>query len=203
MGQRDPRIDAYIAKSAEFARPILSHLGELVHAACPECEETLKWSAPSFTYRGRILCGMAAFKRHAAFGLWQGAKVVGRDGVSRDGAMGQFGRLTRLDDLPGKRELTGYLRQAMRLIEEGGARRPLAKDPMPRPPAAAPDDLLVALARDARARAASEAFPPSARREYVEWITGAKREETRIKRLQQAVEWMAEGKRRNWKYENC
>lgn len=119
MGQRDPRIDAYIAKSAEFARPILSHLRELVHAACPECEETLKWSAPSFAYRGRILCGMAAFKRHAAFGLWQGAKVVGREGVSR-GAMGQFGRLARLDDLPGKRELTGYLR---RETDRGGRRQ--------------------------------------------------------------------------------
>ncbi|MFC5577899.1 YdeI family protein [Lysobacter niabensis] len=201
MGQRDPRIDAYIAGSADFARPILTHLRELVHAACPDCEEALKWSAPSFTYRARILCSMAAFKKHAAFGLWQGAMVMGSLGRKPDTAMGQFGRLTGVADLPGKRELTGYIRQAMKLIEEGVKRAP-AKGGKPRPPEA-PADLMAALGKNPAARAAFDAFPPSAKREYVEWITEARREETRAKRLVQAVEWMSEGKRRNWKYENC
>ena len=202
MGQRDARIDAYIAKSADFARPILTHLRELVHAACPECEETLKWSAPSFTYRGKILCGMAAFKQHAAFGLWQGAMIVGSDGRRLDDAMGQFGRITRIADLPGKRELAGYIKQAMKLIEEG-AKRPVAKKAAPKPPVEAPEDLLAALRTNAKARATYEGFPPSCKREYVEWITEAKRAETRAKRVAQTVEWLAEGKRRNWKYEAC
>lgn len=202
MGQRDPRVDAYIARSAEFARPILNHLREVVHAACPECKETLKWSAPSFTYRGKILCGMAAFKQHATFGLWQGAMVLEADGKKLDDAMGQFGRLTRVADLPGKRELTAYLRQAMRLIEEG-VKRPSSKDNKPRPPAEMPDDLGVALKKNAKARATFDAFPSSCKREYIEWITEAKREETRSRRLAQTIEWLAEGKRRNWKYENC
>ncbi|GAB3356067.1 YdeI/OmpD-associated family protein [Lysobacter tyrosinilyticus] len=202
MGQRDPRIDAYIARSAEFARPILGHLRELVHAACPECEETLKWSAPSFTYRGKILCGMAAFKQHATFGFWQGAMVMGGDGKKLDDAMGQFGRLTRVADLPGKRELTGYLRQAMRLIEEG-VKRPATKDSKPKPAAEVPDDLGAALKKNAKARATFDAFPPSCKREYIEWIIEAKREETRSRRLEQTIEWLVEGKRRNWKYESC
>jgi uncharacterized protein YdeI (YjbR/CyaY-like superfamily) len=202
MGQRDPRIDAYIASSADFAQPILIHLRELVHAVCPDCEETLKWSAPSFTYRGKILCGLAAFKHHASFGLWQGAMVMGSEGRNPDAGMGQFGRLTGVADLPGKRELTGYVRQAMKLIEEGVKRAP-AKDGKPRPQAEVPADLVAALEKNPAARAAFDAFPPSAKREYVEWITEAKREETRAKRLVRAVEWMSEGRRRNWKYENC
>jgi len=177
MGQRDPRIDAYIARSAEFARPILSHLREVVHAACPECEEMLKWSAPSFTYRGKILCGMAAFKQHATFGLWQRAMVLGPDGKRLDDAMGQFGRLTKVADLPGKRELAGYLKQAMQLIEDG-AKRPSIKDSKPKPPAEVPNDLVVALKKNAKARATFDAFPPSCcKREYIEWISEAKREE--------------------------
>ena len=202
MGQRDPRIDAYIAKSAEFARPVLTHLREAVHAACPDCEETLKWSAPSFTYRGKILCGMAAFKQHAAFGLWQGSMIVGSDGRKLDDAMGQFGRITRIADLPGKRELTGYIKQAMKLIDEG-AKRPVAPKSQAKPPVEAPEDLLAALRTNAKARATFEGFPPSCKREYIEWITEAKRAETRAKRLAQTVEWLAEGKRRNWKYEAC
>ncbi|QNP40609.1 YdeI/OmpD-associated family protein [Lysobacter solisilvae (ex Woo and Kim 2020)] len=202
MGQRDPRIDAYIASAAGFAQPILTHLRGLVHAACPDCEETLKWSAPSFTYRGKILCGMAAFKQHATFGLWQGAAIVAGDGSRRDEAMGQFGRLTRVADLPGKRELVAYLRQGMQLIDAGATRTP-ARNTAPKPPVEAPDDLLAALRGNARARATFEAFPPSCQREYVEWITEAKREATRASRLAQTIEWLAEGKRRNWKYEKC
>jgi uncharacterized protein YdeI (YjbR/CyaY-like superfamily) len=200
MAQSDPRIDAYLANAAEFARPILSRLREFVHAACPEAEETLKWGAPSFTYKGKILCGMAAFKQHAAFNLWHGALVVG-DHRSRQG-MGQFGRLTGLADLPGKREMTGYLRQAMRLIDDGVKAAPRTAAAS-RPALEVPGDLTAALAGNPAAKAAFDGFPPGQKREYVEWLIAAKRPETRQRRLLQAIEWMAEGKRRNWKYESC
>lgn len=200
MAQHDPRIDAYVARSAEFARPILIRLRELVHAACPEVEETLKWSAPAFIHKGKILCGMAAFKQHAAFNIWHGALVVGKD--VGDAGMGQFGRLTRVADLPGKREMTGYLKQAMKLIDDG-VKAPPSRSAAEKPPATVPDDLAAALKKNRKAQATFDGFPPSQRREYVEWLTSAKREDTRARRLEQAVEWMAEGKRRNWKYEAC
>ena len=137
MTPPDPRIDAYIARSAEFARPILSHLRAVVQAACPEVEETLKWGAPSFTYRGKILCGMAAFKQHAAFGFWPGAQVTGNGTEAGGEGMGQFGKLTQLSDLPGKRELTGYIQQAMALIDSG-AKRVLTQATAPRAPLEVP-----------------------------------------------------------------
>lgn len=202
MGQPDPRIDAYIAKSAGFAQPILKHLREAVHGSCPEVEETLKWGMPSFMYRGRILCSMAAFKQHASFGFWQGAKVVNEVNARSDEAMGQFGRLTSLAELPGKRALSGYVRQAMKLIDEG-ATRPSTRKAASRPPLPTPEDLAGALANNRKAKATFDGFPPSHRREYIEWITEAKRDETRQRRLAQAIEWLAEGKPRNWKYMNC
>lgn len=202
MAEQDPRIDAYIAKSAEFARPILTHLRVVVHAACPEVVETLKWGAPSFTYRGKILCSMAAFKQHAAFGFWQGAQIVGGDDSAGEG-MGQFGRLTRVSELPGKRELAGHIRQAMKLIDGGVTRTPAKATKGPKPALDVPPDLAAALARNAKAHATFEGFAPSYRRDYIEWITEAKREDTRKRRLEQTVEWLAEGKPRNWKYMNC
>lgn len=202
MTPPDPRIDAYIAKSAEFARPILSHLRAVVHAACPEAEETLKWGAPSFTYRGKILCGMAAFKQHAAFGFWQGAQVTGNGTEEGGEGMGQVGRLTRLSDLPGKRELAGYLRQAMALIDSGAKRVP-TRAAAPRASLEVPDDLAAALRKNAKARATFDGFAPGYRRDYIEWITEAKREDTRQRRLEQTVEWLSEGKSRNWKYMKC
>lgn len=197
MAARDPRIDVYIANAAPFARPILERLREAVHAACPECEETLKWRSPTFLYRGAILCGMAAFKEHAMFGFWKGALID--TGGAKEAAMGQFGRLTSVDDLPGKRELARYIRQAMAL-EDAGVKTPRTKTGKPNPPAEPPAHLLRALARNKRARTTFEGLSPSHRREYVEWIIEAKREETRRRRLAQAVEWLAEGKPRNWKY---
>lgn len=202
MTPPDPRIDAYIAKSAEFARPILSRLRAVVHAACPEAEETLKWGAPSFTYRGKILCGMAAFKQHAAFGFWQGAQVTGSGMEAGAGAMGQFGRLTQLSDLPGKRELIGYIRQFMALIDSG-AKRATTKAAAPRASLDVPDDLAAALNKNAKARATFDGFAPGYRRDYIEWITEAKREDTRQRRLEQTIEWLDEGKPRNWKYMKC
>jgi uncharacterized protein YdeI (YjbR/CyaY-like superfamily) len=196
---RDPRIDAYVAKQADFARPILDHLRAAIHRACPKVEETLKWSMPHFQYRGQMMAGMAAFKAHATFGFWRGKEVVGETGAERD-AMGQFGRLTSLDDLPAPEVLDGLIRKAMALNEAG--RKPKPK-PAPKPPAETPDDLRQALDSNPAARSTFDEFPPSARRDYVDWVVEAKRPETRAKRIAQAVEWIAEGKRRNWKYEAC
>jgi hypothetical protein len=198
---RDPRIDAYIARQADFARPILEHLREAVHRACPEAEETLKWSMPHFTYRGQILAGMAAFKAHATFGFWRGKEVTGGTGKERE-AMGSFGRITSRGDLPDDETLDVLIRKAVAVADSGTkpARAPKAA---PKPPPEMPADLSEALDSSPAARATFDAFPPSCRREYVEWVVEAKRPETRTKRIAQAVEWMAEGKRRNWKYEGC
>ena len=200
MGTRDPRVDAYIARSADFARPILEHLRETVHAACPDVEETMKWSMPSFMYHG-ILCGMASFKQHCTFGFWKGSLILGEDGGKSLEAMGSFGRLTSVKDLPSKRELTGYIKRAMALNEQGVKAGKPKREPKPAP--VAPDYFLAALKKNRKARATFEAFSPSHQREYLEWIVEAKTDATREKRLAQALEWMAEGKSRNWKYERC
>lgn len=197
MSRTDARVDAYIAKSAEFAQPILAHLRAVVHAACPQAEEAIKWSMPFFLYQGRILGHMAAFKQHCAFGFWHGEQAAA--GQEQLDGMGQYGRITSLKDMPPKRELTAAIKKAMKLIDEGvkpewQARR--SAQPAPE----APPELAAALKRNAAARRTFESFSPSNKREYVEWITEAKREDTRAKRIAQAVEWMAEGKPRNWKY---
>ncbi len=198
MGTRDPRVDAYIARSPEFARPILTHLREIVHSACPDVEETLKWSAPHFMYHG-MLAGMSAFKAHCAFGFWKGSLVLGEDGSRSMEAAGQFGRISAIADLPPRRVIAGYVKQAMKLNEDGVKAKPRKHPPKPEP--TMPPELASALRKNAKARAAFEAFSPSHRREYVEWIAEAKGEETRARRLASAMEWMAEGKSRNWKYQ--
>jgi uncharacterized protein YdeI (YjbR/CyaY-like superfamily) len=197
MGKRDPRVDAYIAKSADFAKPILAHLRETVHAACPEVEEAIKWSTPAFMYRG-MLCGMAAFKQHATFGFWKNSLVFG-DRATSTNPMEQFGRLTKVSDLPPAATLSAYVRKAARLNDEGVkvARKPKAAPK----PIRVPADLAAALKKVKRAQAAFDAFSPSHKREYIEWITEAKSNETHARRLTQAVAWIAEGKSRNWKYE--
>jgi uncharacterized protein YdeI (YjbR/CyaY-like superfamily) len=201
MGNRDPLIDAYIDNAAGFAQPILARLREIVHEACPDVEETMKWSAPSFLHAGGILCGMAAFKQHASFGFWKHALVVG-EGVPRDG-MGSFGKMTSLKDLPPRKELVALIRKAMRLNEDGVKTPDVRRTSASKPPPVAPDDLAAAFKKNAKARATFDGFSPSQQREYVDWITEAKRDETRQRRLAQAVEWLAEGKPRNWKYMNC
>ena len=198
MGTRDPRVDAYIDKSAEFARPILSHLREVVHGACPEVEETMKWSFPHFLYQG-MLCSMASFKEHCAFGFWKGSLIVDQGGAPVEKAMGQFGRITSIDELPPKGVLAKYVKTAMRLNEDG-VRTPRRAAAKGKPEAAVPDDLAAALRENRKAAATFEAFSASQRREYVEWIDEAKREETRARRVETTVEWLAEGKSRNWKY---
>lgn len=200
MGSHDPRIDAYIAESAPFAEPILLYLRTVVHEACPEVEESIKWSMPFFSYKGANLCHMAAFKQHCSFGFWQGRSVVG----APDGeGMGQFGKLTSLKDLPAKKVLIAHIKKAMVLKDSGLKRARAAKTAKPLP--TIPEDLAALLAqrKHAAARKSFEAFPPGAQREYVAWITEAKADATRQKRLATTLEWAAEGKRRNWKYESC
>jgi uncharacterized protein YdeI (YjbR/CyaY-like superfamily) len=194
----DPRIDAYIAAREAFAQPILAWLRARVHAACPAVEESIKWGMPSFGYRGRPLAGMGAFKNHATFGFWdRGELATGREGQ----AMGQYGRITSLDDLPTAEEVEARVRAATALIDTG-ARAKRAKAP-PKTDLPVPEALALALASDAAAAATFDAFPSRCRREYIEWIVDAKRQETRDKRVVQTVEWLREGKRRNWKYESC
>jgi uncharacterized protein YdeI (YjbR/CyaY-like superfamily) len=198
MASTDKRVDAYIDNSPEFAKPILKHLRALIHATCPDAEETIKWRMPAFVYHG-ILCGMAAFKHHCAFALFKHKLVFGDESVS-DEAMGQFGRITALSQLPSDKIITRYIRKGMTL-NEGGVKLPRA--PARKRALTVPSDLSAALKKNKRALAVFEKFAPSHKREYIEWITQAKRDETRTKRLAQAVEWMAEGKPRNWKYMNC
>ncbi len=197
---RDPRVDAYIGRQADFARPILEHLRETVHAACSEVEETIKWGMPSFVYKGKILGNIAAFKTHATLGFWRSREVLGETGFEDD-AMGQFGRITTVDQLPPPHELQVLVQKAAAAIDAGPA--PAKPKKPPKPELIAPDDLRTALDALPRAAATFDGFTPSCRRDYVEWVVEAKRPETRAKRIAQAVEWMAEGKKRNWKYENC
>ncbi|HMB56525.1 MAG TPA: YdeI/OmpD-associated family protein [Arenimonas sp.] len=200
MAKLDPRVDAYIANAAEFARPILVHLRERVHAGCPDVEETLKWSMPTFMHHG-ILCGMAAFKQHCTFGFWKSELVVAEG--DNDKAMGQFGRIVKLSDLPSNKILAGYIKQAMKLNEEGVKTPRRSKAATPKPAPVVPEDLLAALKKNRKAQATFDAFSPSNRREYTDWLAEAKRPETRERRLAQTIEWLAEGKVRNWKYLNC
>jgi uncharacterized protein YdeI (YjbR/CyaY-like superfamily) len=201
MGKRDARIDAYIEKAADFAKPILVHLRNVVHEACPDVEETMKWSFPHFQYKG-MLCSMASFKEHCAFGFWKGSLIVEKGGGEFDKAMGQFGRIATLSDLPSKEVLSGYIKEAMRL-NESGIKSPARSKPRTPRDLVVPDDLANALAANNEARATFEKFSPSHKREYVDWITEAKTEATRTRRLATAIEWMEEGKPRNWKYMNC
>jgi uncharacterized protein YdeI (YjbR/CyaY-like superfamily) len=197
----DPRIDAYLAKAAPFARPILSHLRALVHRACPEATETIKWGMPFFEHHG-LLCSLAAFKEHCGFGFHhQGMdELIGRDRAPSEAAMGSFGRITRREDLPPDAVLIRYVKQAAQLNAAGAPARPVRKS---KPSLPVPADLAAALKANRAAATTFENFAPSHRREYIEWITGAKREETRAKRLATTLEWLTTGKQRNWKYANC
>ena len=198
MPTRDPRIDAYLAAAPAFAQPILERLREDVHAACPDVVETVKWSRPHFLLDGKLLCGMSAFKAHCAFGFWE------REGAApgQPGAMGDYGRITSLADLPGRTALRKQVRDAAALLRAGAprARKP---DRAPRPTLAMPDDFAAALNATPAARQHFDAFPPSKQRDYLEWVLEARQADTRARRITQAVEWLAEGKARHWKYESC
>lgn len=200
MGRKDARVDAYVAKSADFAKPILKHLRKVVHAGCLEVEETLKWGFPHFEYRG-ILCSMASFKHHCTFGFWKEqliAEKLGPIARSDQPAMGQFGRLTSVADLPSERTLLRYVKAAARL-NEAGVKLERSK-PKVQQKLEIPGYFMNALRKNPKALTTFRGFSLSKRREYVEWVTEAKSETTRKRRLDTAVTWMAEGKIRNWKY---
>jgi hypothetical protein len=198
MGTRDPRVDAYIGKAPDYARPILSHLRDVVHAACPAVEEDIKWGSPHFLHHG-MLASMAAFKAHACFGFWRGKELFPDGGET--GAMGNFGKLTAVKDLPSKKALAALVKQAMALNESGVARP--KKTTTPKPPPVPSPEFAAAIGKSSKAAKAFAAFPPSHQREYIEWIDEARRDETRARRIAQAVEWIGEGKSRHWKYDNC
>jgi uncharacterized protein YdeI (YjbR/CyaY-like superfamily) len=197
---RDPRVDAYVEAAADFAEPILRHLRALVHEACPDVEESIKWSRPHFGYHG-MMCGMVAFKEHCTFGFWKPELVAGDDAKAKE-TMERLQRITSLEDLPPRKVLVGFVRTAMRLNDEGVKPKRAQKPRKPKPEAVVPEDLAAALAlkKNAKARATFEALSPSHRREYVAWIAEAKRAETRARRVEQTIAWLAEGKPRNWKY---
>ncbi|HVK96978.1 MAG TPA: YdeI/OmpD-associated family protein [Flavisolibacter sp.] len=201
MATTNPWIDEYISKAAPFAQPILMHLRKLIHENCPNVVETKKWSFPHFEYKNSILCSMAAFKQHAAFTFWLGSIMKDPHGImdnERKTAMGQFGQVKSLKDLPSDKIIGEYIRQAMELIDHGAK---LPKAEKTTKPLDVPEEILSAFKRNKKAFENFEKFSSSHKKEYVQWITEAKTEATREKRLQTALEWIAEGKSRHWKYE--
>ncbi len=200
MPNVEPRVDAYIERSAEFAKPILRHIRKLVHAACPDIVEKIKWGMPHFDHKGPV-CHMAAFKQHCAFGFWKQPLLEKDAFPAQKTAMGSFGKITSLEDLPKHEVILGLVKQAMELNEKGVKiqKKPVAA----KKELVVPDDLHAALKKNEPARETFEKFSYSHKKEYVEWITEAKTEPTRNKRLATTLEWLAEGKGKNWKYQKC
>lgn len=199
----DKRIDSYITKSAPFAQPILEHLRKIIHEACPEVNETIKWGFPNFEYHG-ILCSMAAFKAHCAFGFWKAALMKNASYLkqNQEDSMGHLGRITSLMDLPGDRQIKSMIEEAM-VLNETGATLPSDKKKKEKKAIPIPELLLKKFEKAGKAASTFYAFSPSQQREYLEWITEAKTEATRLKRVEQTIEWLKDGKRRNLKYERC
>lgn len=203
----NPKVDAYIAKARPFAQPILTQIRKAVHTACPTVEETIKWSRPFFEYKGEILGNMSAFKEHCSFGFWgqEMGSVLKDSGAPRDGAMGSLGRITSLDTLPAEKQLIAWVRHAASSVDKGTHISPIAARnkvvKAPKPALQTPPQFTKALKQNQKARSAFTALSPSCKREYIEWIADAKREETRDKRITTAIEWIASGKQRNWKYQ--
>jgi hypothetical protein len=203
MGKREKAIDAYIAKSADFAKPILNHIRKLVHKACPDAEEKLKWSMPHFDYKGEMMCGMAAFKQHVSFGFWKAALMkdpVLIETAKTEVAMGHLGRITCLKDLPGDKKLMAWIKEAM-MLNDKGIKLPSKIKPVEKKELVVPEYFIKALAKNKKAQKVWNAFAYSHKKEYLQWITEAKTEPTRESRMATALEWIAEGKGRNWKYQ--
>ncbi len=200
---RNVAVDAYINEAAEFARPILEHLREVLHAGAPGVVEEMKWSMPFFVYNSVILGNMAAFKAHCSFGLW-GPDVVGTlraDGVAQGGNMGSFGKIASVKDLPSRAKLVGYVKVAAKAIADGERTKAWSRPKVAKAEAEIPEALAAALKKNKAVAKKFELMTPGYRREYCQWIAEAKREETREKRVETALGWIAEGKSRNWKYE--
>lgn len=202
MATKDPRIDSYIAKAAPFAQPILNHIRKLVHSTCPEVEETIKWGFPHFDYKGEMMCSMASFKAHAVFGFWKASLMNDpalMDNAKNESSMGHSGKLTSLKDLPTDKKMIGYIKEAMKLTDNGIKLPPKKK--VVKKDLVIPDFFEIALKKNKKANAIFQDFAYSHKKEYLEWITEAKTEVTREKRIAQALEMMSEGKSRNWKYQ--
>lgn len=206
MKNTDPRIDAYIDKADEFAQPILNYIRAVIHTACPDVKETIKWGSPSFEYAGSIMCGMAAFKKHCAFSFWRGSAMTDPYKVMQElganSGMGHFGKMESINALPDKKILIEYIQEAMKLNEDGvkalpktRTKKTTSKNIVP------PDYFMNEMKANPEALATFTNFSPSHKREYIEWITEAKTEATRNKRMAQAIVWLGEGKSRNWKYQ--
>ena len=201
MGKKDKAVDGYIEKSADSARPILLHIRELVHKACPDVKEKMKWSFPHFDYKNEMMCSMASFKQHCAFGFWKASLMkdpVLTENAKSESAMGHMGRITSLKDLPPDKKIIGYIKEAMELTDRGIKLPPKVKSD--KQELVVPHYFLQALGKNKKAKATFEGYGYSHKKEYLEWITEAKTESTRNKRLETALEWMAEGKSRHWKY---
>jgi uncharacterized protein YdeI (YjbR/CyaY-like superfamily) len=202
----DPHVDAYIEKAAPFAQPVLTHLRKLMHQACPRAVESMKWGMPFFIQQGVILGHMAAFKQHCAFGFWgpQMKQVLIQDGLDANVSMGSLGRITTLKDLPSDKNMLAYMRQSAEFVTSGERKKSIERArTTAKRTVTIPAELARALKKNKRAAKAFQDFSKSCRREYAEWIADAKRPETKAKRVAQAIEWIAEGKTRNWKYEKC
>jgi uncharacterized protein YdeI (YjbR/CyaY-like superfamily) len=199
-----PKVDAYIAKAAPFAQPVLERLRELIHKGCPDVVEEIKWSMPFFVYKGQILSNIAAFKAHCSFNLWGGevSAAMRKDGVLSGEGLGKLGKIASVKELPSNKQMIGYVKQSAAFIDDGGKTMPKRTKAV-KAEAEVPAELTAALKKNKAAGAMFAAFSPGCRREYVDWIAEAKRQETKEKRVAQAVEWMADGKQRNWKYQNC
>ena len=202
MATKKNVIDAYIAKSAGFAKPILIHIRELVHKACPEVEEKMKWSFPHFDYKDEMMCSMAAFKQHCAFGFWKASLMkdpVLVENARSESAMGHLGRITSVKDLPSDKKILSWIKEAMKLNDQG-IKLPSKIKTTIKKELEVPGELIKALSKNKKAQQVFEAFAYSHRKEYIQWICDAKTDETRNKRIATAIEWIAEGKGRNWKY---
>lgn len=204
MGKKDDRVDTYIDKQADFAKPILTHLRGLIHDACPEVQETIKWGFPHYDYKG-IMVATAGFKKHCALTFWKGSlmkdehKVMETVGKT---AMGQFGKIGSFEDLPDDSVITSYVIEAAQLNADG-VKLPTAANTKKKRELDIPDYFMDAIKKNKKSLETFEGFSYSNKKEYVEWVTGAKTEPTREKRLATTVEWLAEGKIKNWKYVNC
>ena len=199
MGKKDKRVDAYIAKAQPFAKPVLKHLRSLLHKACPDVEEKMKWSFPHFDYKSSMMCSMASFKHHAAFTFWKASIMKDPDKILNSGeAMGHLGKITSIKDLPPDNVLIKYIKEAAKL-NENNIKLPSKKAKLKKE-LVIPDYFIKAVSKNKKALQIFKNFDYSHKREYIEWIIEAKTEETRNKRIKQAIEWMAEGKERNWKY---
>ncbi len=202
MISKNKAIDAYIAKSADFAKPILTHIRKIMHQTCPNVEEKIKWGFPHFDYKNEMMCSMAAFKSHCAFGFWKAALMKDTGLIEKaksETAMGHLGKIMSVKDLPSDKKMVAYINEAMKL-NELGIKLPAKPKPAEKKELIVPDYFTAALQKNKKAVKVFENFSNSHKKEYVEWIAQAKTEETRNKNIAKAIEMMAEGKSKNWKY---